>query len=168
MMTKVGKFNAAVTQAVFAGVLVAGVSVFPDPAWPGECPADQVLQEPRELEKAPDIGVQRPVLATVDLTGWREMGNFMLRLRRLTIAPGGVVPTHWHDDRPSIVYIVKGELIEHNHKCAVPILHREGEWTPESGPNAHWWENKSGVEAVVLSTDVVPFKPQKQDQMGDM
>ncbi|MGF1560558.1 MAG: cupin [Geminicoccaceae bacterium] len=130
------------------------------------CPEDQILSEPRELEQAPDIGVDRPILGTVDLTGWREMGNFMLRLRKLTIAPDGVVPTHNHADRPSIVHIVEGEIVEHNAYCAVPIVHRAGDTAPEAGEgHIHWWENVSGEPVVIFSTDVVPFQAM---DVGDM
>jgi len=154
-----------------AGLVAAGVFAASAPASAGECSPEHVLTEARAIDNAPDIGVQRPVLASVDLTGWRNMGNFMLRLRRLTIAADGVVPTHRHDDRPSIVYILKGELIEHSDRCAVPVLHSEGEWAAESGAHGHWWENKTGEEVVVLSTDVIPFlpaKPAEMQQMGDM
>ncbi|HEU0223592.1 MAG TPA: cupin domain-containing protein [Paracoccaceae bacterium] len=132
----------------------------------GSCPPDQLLDQPRELENAPDIGVDRPVLSTVDLAGWRGMGTFLLRLRRITVAPGGVVPTHWHEDRPSIVYILNGEIIEHSSFCAVPVVHRAGEYAAESGPNhGHWWENKTAEPVVILSTDVVPYQKKEEPNM---
>ena len=122
----------------------------------GTCPKDKVLTTPRQIESMDSVGVSRETLATVKLTGWRGLGELFLRTRRLTIEAHGIVPTHSHDDRPSIVYIVKGELIEHSTYCSVPILHKAGEWTPEFGiGHAHWWENKTGQEAVVTSSDVV-------------
>lgn len=134
----------------------------------GECPADQVLTEPRAIENAPDVGVDRPILHEVDLTGWRGMGPFHLRMRRLTVAVGGIVPTHQHDDRPSIVLIQSGEIIEHSAFCAVPILHKAGDSTPEFGPgHAHWWENKTDQPVVLISTDVVPVA-MKDMPMADM
>ena len=124
----------------------------------GECPADQKLTEPREIENAPDIGIKRPILAAVHLTGWRGLGEMSLRMRQLTVLPGGVVPTHWHNDRPSIVYVVSGEIVEHSNWCAVPILHKAGEWTPEFGDfHGHWWENTTDQPVVLISTDVVPW-----------
>jgi quercetin dioxygenase-like cupin family protein len=94
------------------------------------------------------------------------MGNFMLRLRKLTIAPHGVVPTHAHNDRPSIVHIVEGEIVEHNAFCAVPIIHKPGDTTPESGAgHIHWWENTTDKPVVIFSTDVVPFEKQKESMM---
>lgn len=144
----------------------ATVAIAAGPAGAGECPADQVLKEHRHLENAPDIGVERPILATVDLTGWRGQGNFLLRLRRLTVAPGGVVPTHSHDDRPSIVHIVEGELIEHNAFCAVPIVHKAGDTAVEAGSgHDHWWENKTDKTVVLFSTDVVPFEKKEEPHM---
>ena len=55
---------------------------------------------------------------------------------------------------------------------AVPVLHREGEWSPEFGPgHAHWWENKSGKEVIVLSSDLIPpeyFDPGSEHLKHDM
>jgi quercetin dioxygenase-like cupin family protein len=122
----------------------------------GECPADKVLKTPRKIESKDSVAVTRETLATIKLTGWRGVGDLFLRTRKLTIGPKGVVPTHEHDDRPSIVYIVSGELIEHSTFCSVPIRHKAGEWTPEFGPgHAHWWENPTNKPAVVTSSDVV-------------
>lgn len=160
MDARTGLRAMALVAATSALVLAA-----PDPARAGQCPPDKILKEARTLEEAPDVGVDREILAAVDLTGWRNMGNFMLRTRRLVIAKDGVVPTHWHDDRPSIVYMLQGELIEHSAKCSVPIFHRQGEVSPEFGDHAHWWENKSGKEVVILSSDVVPFEMMKDPHM---
>jgi quercetin dioxygenase-like cupin family protein len=137
--------------------LTAGLCLLAAGALAGECPADQVLTEPREIENAPDIGVERPVLHEVDLEGWRGMGSFHLRMRRLTVAAGGIVPTHAHDDRPSIVLIQSGEIVEHSAFCAVPILHKAGDSTPEFGiGHKHWWENLTDAPVILISTDVVP------------
>jgi quercetin dioxygenase-like cupin family protein len=95
----------------------------------------------------------------VDLTGWRGLGHFVLRTRRLVIAVDGIVPYHTHEDRPSIVTVVSGEIVEHNAHCAVPIVHKPEDSTPGFGAgHAHWWENKSGAEVVLLSSDIVPLE----------
>ena len=123
----------------------------------GQCPANQVLTTPRAIEEAPDVGVEREILSMVHLRNWRGVGDLYLRTRRLTVAVGGIVPFHDHDDRPSIVYIVSGEIEEISRLCAVPILHRAGEWTPEFGVgHAHWWRNVGNVPVVLTSSDVVP------------
>ncbi len=128
----------------------------------GECPADKVLQQPRKIEEVAEKHLKRETLSVISLKGWRGVGDLLLRTRRLTIGPGGFVPTHYHNDRPSIVYIIKGEIIEHSTSCSVPIVHRAGEWTPEFGDfHGHWWENKSSSEVVLTSSDVIP--PDQQD-----
>jgi quercetin dioxygenase-like cupin family protein len=159
MVTLTGRFLIA------AGLAALGAG----PALAGACPPDQILTKPREIENAPDVGVDRPILHQVDLTGWRNMGHFYLRMRRLTVAVDGIVPTHEHHDRPSIVLIQSGEIIEHSAFCAVPILHKAGDSTPEFGPgHKHWWENKSGAPVVLISTDVVPFEVMGTDAMHEM
>jgi len=100
--------------------------------------------------------VTRETLGLVKLKGWRGTGDLFLRTRRLVIAPGGIVPTHEHDDRPTLVYFVSGEMIEHSTYCAVPITYKPGEISREFGPGfAHWWENKGSVPVVLTSTDIV-------------
>ncbi len=144
-------------------VAAIGMAVLGTNAFAGQCPADQVLTEPREIEMAPDVGVERPILHEVDLTGWQGMGSFHLRMRRITVAVGGIVPTHEHEDRPSIVLIQSGEIIEHSALCSVPVVHKAGESAPEFGMgHDHWWENKTDQPVVIISADVIPVKMRDQ------
>ena len=124
----------------------------------GGCPEEHRLSEPRKLENIPQVALTREVIANVRLEGWRDMGGFILRTRRLELQPGGTVPTHSHADRPAIVYVMKGTVIEHNSFCAVPITHHAGDVSEEFGPGfVHWWENKGTEVVTFLSSDVVPF-----------
>ena len=144
--------NACVILVALASLGIAAAG----PASGGACPPDKALTKPRSIESKDSVGVSRETLSVVNLKGWRDVGALFLRTRRLTIAGKGIVPTHEHDDRPSIVYIVKGRLIEHSSYCSVPVVHKAGEWTPEFGPgHAHWWENPDATDAVVTSSDVV-------------
>lgn len=131
------------------------------------CPAEHVLTEPRALESIPQADLTREVIANVRLEGWRDMGGFLLRMRRLELQPGGTVPTHSHADRPAIVYVVKGTVIEHNSFCAVPIEHVAGTVTEEFGPGfVHWWENKGKEVVTFISTDVVPYDSPEAPYVG--
>lgn len=122
------------------------------------CPADQVLKEPRSLEQIASKALTREVIANIRLEGWRDMGGFILRMRRLEVAPGGFIPTHEHSDRPAIVYVVKGTVTEHSSFCAVPIVHTAGSVTEEFGTGfVHWWENTGNEVVTFLSTDVLPY-----------
>lgn len=143
-----------------AAVTLAGIGA----ADAAGCKPGATLASPRTLDIIPDKLLTRQTLSEVHLEKWRGVGNLFLRMRRLTIGPGGFVPTHYHDDRPSIVYILKGELVEHNSFCSEPIIHREGDWTAEFGPFVgHWWENRTNSDAIVLSADVIP--PEYKDMM---
>jgi quercetin dioxygenase-like cupin family protein len=117
-----------------------------------ECPEDKALAHNHDIDWKDDVGIRRKTLTMIDLNGWRNIGDLRLRMRRLTIPPGGIIPTHEHTDRPSLVYFVKGEAIEHNSKCGVSIVHRAGEW----GDYRHWWENKTDSDVVLIGVDIVP------------
>jgi hypothetical protein len=154
--------------AMTAALSLTLAALFAAPSFAGQCPKGSELATPRKLEDVPEKNIHRETLSVVKLQGWRGVGDLLLRTRRLTLTAGGFVPTHYHNDRPSIVYIAEGEIIEHNAHCAVPILHKAGEWTPEFGPtHGHWWEVAPGVQKVViLSSDVIP--PEYQDEPEDM
>ena len=125
-------------------------------AMAGECPKDKVLTTPRSIESIPSVGVTPKTLGLINLKGWRGIGDLFLRTRLLTIAPNGTVPTHNHDDRPALVYVVKGEIIEHSTFCSVPIVWKTGEESYEFGQGfGHWWENKSGETVILTSSDIV-------------
>lgn len=154
------------------GLLLAGGLALAacGPSVAGECPKDKVLLTPRSIESKDSVGVTRETLGLVDLKDWRGLPALFLRTRLLKIAPGGIVPTHNHDDRPTLVYIVKGEIIEHNTYCLVPILWKAGEESREFGPGfGHWWENKGTQEVVLTSSDVVDKETVDLDMPnGDM
>lgn len=149
------------TATLFATAMLAASA-----AHAGSCPEDKVLETPRTLSPKTGPGYDGAVAASIDLTGWRNMGEFKLRLRTLTIPPKGVVPLHNHGDRPAIVHVISGELLEHNALCAEPIVHKAGETTPEFGAkHAHWWENPLDEPVMAVSADVVPFESQNNTDM---
>ena len=80
-------------------------------------------------------------------------GRFM-RLRRWEIAPGGIVPLHDHSNRPSMIYVLEGEIIEHRSDSKEPVVYRTGEVSIESDGVKHWWENKTDTTVILLGYDV--------------
>ena len=64
------------------------------------------------------------------------------------------MPWHSHADRPAIIYIVEGTIIEHASNCAVPIVHKTGEVARETSATSHWWKNTSRSPVTLLSADV--------------
>jgi len=79
-----------------------------------------------------------------------------LRLRVVTVEPGGVVGIHSHNGRPAVAYVVQGTLIEHVEGGGVHERNQGESWT-EGRATTHWAENKGANPVVVVAVDV--FKP---------
>jgi quercetin dioxygenase-like cupin family protein len=128
-------------------------------AFAGECPAGKAGEN--KLANAPTapVGVVDDELASIDLSKENvKLSERRLRLRKMTIAPGGIVPFHSHADRPALIKVVSGEIFENSSKCLVPILHKAGEVARESLGTQHWWKNE-GTQPVELTIgDIVNDK----------
>lgn len=147
-----------VRQLAIMSALSAGVVISSD-AEAGACPAEHVLSEARDFGGISGKAVDVEIREQIELGGWRDMAPFRMRMRHFTIQPGGQVPVHSHGDRPSMLYFVSGDVIEHNSLCGVPIIHRAGETAAEFGADVvHWWSNEGDVPVVLISVDVVPSK----------
>ena len=79
-----------------------------------------------------------------------------LRMRVVTIEPGGAVPMHSHKGRPTVAYAMQGTLTEHLENGEVRN-HGEGEAWTEDRNTTHWAENKGDKPVKVIAVDV--FKP---------
>ncbi len=79
-------------------------------------------------------GVTDTTLGAIDLGKEKaKIKGRELRFRKMVIQPGGVVPWHSHDDRPALIYVAEGEIIEYASNCAAPILHKAGEIRRRAG-----------------------------------
>jgi quercetin dioxygenase-like cupin family protein len=141
----------------FGPLMLAAAASFVAPAAiAGQCPPDKVMSDATKPDATPAKGVMDSVLAAINLADEpAQIENRMLRLRKLTIAPGGVVPWHSHHDRPAIIYIVSGEITEYASNCAVPIVHKSGDVARETHVTAHWWKNTGKETVVLLSADLL-------------
>jgi quercetin dioxygenase-like cupin family protein len=98
-------------------------------------------------------GVTQKQLAAVDLGPEIEgMGGRQLRMRMVTIEPGGVFAIHNHKDRPGTVYILQGKITEHRGDVAKE--YGPGEFWSENKETTHWLENKGTTPAVFIPVDV--------------
>jgi len=128
---------------------VAG-STFTNSASAGECPADKMQANARDKVDFKPVGVSDVTLGAIDLEKQpAHLKDRELRFRKLTIAPGGIVPWHSHDDRPALIFVQQGEIVEYASNCTVPILHKAGDIRPEVFGTSHWWKNL-GTETVIL------------------
>ena len=133
----------------------------------GECPADKLANNSLPGAATAPIGVVDTELASIDLAKENvKLDQRRLRLRHMTIAAGGVVPFHSHEDRPALIMVNAGEIYEYSSKCSVPILHKAGEISREFLGTKHWWKN-SGTQPVDLTiADIVnDKKPATMEKM---
>lgn len=149
--TRSSRFSRIVAAlAALAGACTAGV------AYAGECPSDQVMPNALPGAATMPVGVVDTELSSIDLA--REnvhLTHRRLRLRHMTIAPGGVVPFHSHEDRPALIMVNSGEIYEYSSKCAVPILHKAGDISREFLGTKHWWKNTTGAPVELTIADIV-------------
>lgn len=150
--------------AVAAALLGAAASL----VQAGECPADQRRPDGKGMPQStePASGVTDKVIASTELS--KEpvaIGGRLFRARRLDIAPGGVVPWHSHADRPALLLISTGEITEYASTCAVPIVHKAGDITPERNPTQHWWKNHGKVPVVIHAFDLFRTDDKKDEHM---
>src|SRR5215510_9822677 len=144
---------------VLAAVSAGSTLVFASSALAGACPSDKMKADARQPVTHAGKGVTDTVLAAIDLE--KEPANIkgrQLRFRKLTIEPGGIVPWHSHDDRPAIIYIAEGQIVEYASNCAVPIMHKAGEIRPETSGTAHWWQNLGDKTVILFVGDVLHDK----------
>ncbi len=146
-------FNFTRSLVVLAAVVAASV------AHAGTCPADKVAANALADAATAPVGVTDTELSAVDLAQENvKLKERRLRLRHMTIAPGGIVPLHSHADRPALIQVNSGEIYEYSSKCAVPILHKAGDISREFLGTKHWWKN-SGSQTVDLTiADIVNDK----------
>lgn len=140
-----------------AGAIAAAATIAPLTASAGQCPANMVVPDGQgqQMSSAKAKGVTDTVLTRLDLANEPVMlKEHALRLRRLVIQPGGIVPWHSHTDRPAIITILSGTITEYRSTCKVPIVHRAGETTGEVKGTAHWWKNTGRKTVVLLSADL--------------
>ena len=137
-----------IRACVLAAVSLLGAAA----ALAGECPAAQRVADGRGQPPGPAMpqGVSDVVRTMTDLAGEPvALQGRQLRLRQLDIQPGGIVPWHSHDDRPALIFVQQGEIVEHASNCVDPIVHRAGDIRPEVYGTSHWWKNL-GKETVIL------------------
>jgi quercetin dioxygenase-like cupin family protein len=147
-----------------AALVAAAFSVS---AFAGECPADKRVPD-GQGQKMVNYGpkdVTDKVRASTDLAKQAvALPGHLFRLRELEVKAGGIVPWHSHDERPAMIYIVSGEIVEYASNCAVPIVHKAGDVAAEAKGTSHWWQNTGKVTSKLISVDIFPVADKKHDE----
>src|SRR5262245_46120398 len=106
VMTTGNPFGRAAGQSVLFAALLVGATMAATNAFAGECPAGKMQTNVRQPVNTPASGVTDTTLGSIDLGKEPVMlKDHELRFRKLTIAPGGVVPWHSHADRPALIFV---------------------------------------------------------------
>ena len=158
-MNVINLYRPSIWPRIAFGVVVGAFVLAAGSAFAGESPADKRVADGQGQKPGPMApkDVTDVVRATTDLA--REpaaIAGRQFRLRQLELKPGGIVPWHSHDDRPAMIYVVSGEVVEYASSCAVPIVHRAGDVAPEKHGTSHWWKNTGNGTAVLISVDLFP------------
>lgn len=116
------------------------------------CPAGRTLENARIGSDNEGRGVTSEDIALVPLANDPSRA---VRMRRLTVAPDGIIPWHLHDQVQGMALIVSGRMTELRNSCLDEIEYRAGDVAIEDASTAHGWRNESDETAVVLVAHVV-------------
>src|SRR2546425_637538 len=155
-------------RVALTGVIAGTLSLAATMANAGECPADKKVADGQgqKPSTAAAKDVTDVVRATTDLAKEPAgVNGRQFRLRQLDIKPGGIVPWHSHHNRPAMIYIVSGEVVEYASNCAAPIVHKAGDVAAEKKGTSHWWQNTASTPAVLISVDLFPVENMKDEHM---
>jgi quercetin dioxygenase-like cupin family protein len=98
-------------------------------------------------------GVTIVALQSVDLGPEIDgMAGRQLRMRKITVEPGGFFSLHSHKDRPGTVYVLEGKIVETRND--VVKEYGPGDSWFENKETNHRVENKGGTPATFVAVDV--------------
>jgi quercetin dioxygenase-like cupin family protein len=92
-------------------------------------------------------------LVTIDLAPEIDsVQGRILRMQQTTYAPGASNTAHSHKDRPEVVYVLSGKIID--HQGSVAKEYGPGESFTAGKDTTHWMENKGTVPAVLIVSTI--------------
>ena len=97
-----------------------------------------------KLEELPESTLK----ATIGLEG------YTLRMRWVTVEPGGHIAEHSHADRPGIVTMVDGDWVEGKPEGEDTYSEKAYGTFPENEDTVHWIYNRTDAPATALVCDI--------------
>ena len=99
-------------------------------------------------------GIEEVLLRSLELTDeLRSVEGRSLRMRKMTLAPGGILGIHSHQDRPAVSYFLHGEVTY--HPTGKPdVVVGPGQGIAEGKATTHWAENRGNVPAIWIAVDI--------------
>ena len=153
--------------AILLGLAAPLLAGLPSRAHPlADFTAQRVVPE-KERQAVSTTSVDAPkqsqgILSVRDLghqpldTDFPSMEGYQLRLREITVAPGGHIGLHRHEHRPGLAYMLEGVMVERRGPSFKPRPLHPGEAVFEGTGVIHWWKNSRDKPARALVVDVVP------------
>ncbi|MEO0821618.1 MAG: cupin domain-containing protein [Pseudomonadota bacterium] len=111
---------------------------------------DELKNPPTEPVDETDATLGEVDLSKLDL----PVQSWHLRLRRVDVGVGGIVPWHSHERRPAVLHILQGEITEYSTANDAPVVRKAGDTIPEFGAVSHWWKNTGSEPVIILAADV--------------
>src|ERR1051325_5635583 len=100
------------------------------------------------------VGQSEQLLRSIDLTNELDSSKGRpLRMRKITLQPGGVLGLHNHVDRPAITYLLQGQMTYHQ-EGKPDLVANPGDGFAEGGATTHWGESTGRVPAVWIAVDI--------------
>ena len=101
-----------------------------------------------------NVGQSDEALRSLDLTNELDSTKGRpLRMRKITLQPGGALALHNHVDRPAVTYMLQGEMTYHQEGKPDVVAHA-GDGFAEGRATTHWGENTGKVPAVWIAVDI--------------
>lgn len=101
-----------------------------------------------------DSGRSDELLRSLDLTNeLSSSAGRPLRMRKITVQPGGVLALHDHVDRPAITYLLQGQMTYHQEGRPPAVVNPGGGFA-EGRTTTHWAESTGSVPAVWIAVDI--------------
>ena len=117
--------------------------------------AGVALGQQQRMPPAESTGFRTEVLATLDLENEIDgMAGRQLRMRRITIEPGGQFALHDHRDRPGLFYVQEGTITDYP-EGADGAEHSAGQVVAVGFRTRHWEENRGTDPVVVIAVDII-------------
>jgi len=101
-----------------------------------------------------NVGQSEELLRSIDLTNELDSATGRpLRMRKVTLQPGGVLGLHNHVDRPAVTYLLQGQMTYHQEQKP-DLVANPGDGFAEGRATTHWAESTGKVPAVWIAVDI--------------
>ena len=101
-----------------------------------------------------NVGQTQEMLGMMDLSGeFAAAKGRVLRLRRITLQPGGALALHNHVDRPAVTHLIQGQMTYYPEGKPASVIN-PGQGAAEGRATTHWAENTGTVPAVWIAADI--------------